>query len=237
MTSDSAEVETDENAKIGFRLTPQKKRHWQEYLNEESPQSTLTDLIKTSVDNAIDGKWVLADKHEATGDVPSDLADSLDNISDRLSVIEERLDDRELDRAPDVDISLDEQELRRLAYQAHDVLPIVQDEDHLKSLIRHDSPALEPHIRPSITGTAQDISTHIDAPEHEVRSALIYLEWQDTENIDSVIHDETRRWFEVDESVDRGPPSSLEIEAAAEVEKEDLELTPGTEMDDPGDGQ
>lgn len=224
----------DETTTIQIRLSPDKKQKWIEYLNSDSPHGTLTDLIKTSVDNRIDSKWVLKDKQDAdAGDVPENLGNALDNVTERLAAIENRLDEQELSHDPeDSDDTLEEHELRRLAYQVHDKLPVVNDADHLKSLVRHDSPTLDVQTRPSITGTAQDISAAIDAPHNDVRDALLYLERQDTETIDSIIHDSTRRWFERDPSVDRDPPSSLEIESEADRDKDDLELQPASELDD-----
>lgn len=232
MASDS---DDDETTTIQIRLSGEKKQEWLEYLDSDSPHGTLTDLIKTSVDNRIDSKWLLADKHDdaAGGDVPEGLGDALDTITDRLEAIEGRLDDRELPHDPeDADDALEEHELRRLSFQIHDKLPVVADADHLKSLVRHDGPTLNVQERPSITGTAQDISAAIDRPENDVRTALLYLERQETQSIESIIHDSTRRWFEVDPSVDRGPPSSLEIEDAADRDKDDLELHRASDLDD-----
>ena len=236
MASDS---DDDDTTTIQIRLSPDKKRDWLDYLDSDSPHGTLTDLIKTSVDNRIDSKWVLKEKQDAdTGDVPEDLGDALDNITERLAAIENRLDERELSHDPeDADNTLEEHELRRLAYQVHDKLPVVNDAEHLKSLVRHDSPTLDVQTRPSITGTAQDLSKAIDSPENDVRDALLYLERQDTETIESIVHDSTRRWFEVDPSVDRDPPSAIEIEEEADVDKDDLELPPASELNDSGAGE
>lgn len=155
-----SESDDDETTTIQIRLSSDKKQKWIEYLNSDSPHGTLTDLIKTSVDNRIDSKWVLKDKQDGdAGDVPENLGNALDNVTERLAAIENRPDERELSHDPeDSDDTLEEHELRRLAYQVYDKLPVVNDADHLKSLVRHDSPTLDVQTRPSITGTAQDSS-------------------------------------------------------------------------------
>ena len=235
----ASESTGDENTSITFRLSSEKKK-WIKYLNSDSPHSTLTDLIKTSVDNRVGSKWVLADKLDDsdTADVPEDLDDSLKMITERLTAIEDRLDDQELAGVlDDVDNELEEHEIRHLAIQVHGRLPVVADADHLKSLVKHDSPTLDPQVRASITGTAQDISAVIDVPEPDVRTALIFLERQESAAIKSLIHDGTRRWYEINPKVDQDPPSSLEIEEEAGIDKDDLELQPGTEIDPPGDSE
>jgi len=213
----ASESTGNENTSITFRLSSEKKQKWVEYLNSDSPHGTLTDLIKTSVDNRIGSKWILANKHEDsdTADVPEDLDDSLEIITERLTAIEDRLDDQELAGVPDdVDNELEEHEIRHLATQVHDRLPVVADADHLKSLVKHDTPTLDPQVRASITGTAQDISAVIDVPEPDVRTALIFLERQESAAVKSLIHDGTRRWYEINPRVDRDPPMSDVIDAA-----------------------
>uniref|UniRef100_UPI0026215CBE hypothetical protein n=1 Tax=Halorientalis sp. TaxID=1931229 RepID=UPI0026215CBE len=118
----ASESDDDETTTIQIRLSPDKKQKWIEYLNSDSPHGTLTDLIKTSVDNRIDSKWVLKDKQDVdAGDVPENLGNALDNVTERLAAIENRLDEQELSHDPeDSDDTLEEHELRRLAYQVHD---------------------------------------------------------------------------------------------------------------------
>ena len=236
----ASEPNGDETTSITFRLSSEKKQKWLDYLNSDSPHGTLTDLIKTSVDNRIGSKWVLENKHDDsdTTDVPEELTDSLETITGRLTAIEDRLDEQELAGVPDaVDNELEEHEIQHLAIQVHDRLPVVADADHLKSLINHVTPTLDPQVRASITGTAQDISAVIDRPESDVRTALIFLERQETTAVRSIIHDGTRRWYETNPRIDRDPPSSLEIEEQADINKDDIDLQPGTEIDPRGDSE
>lgn len=235
MESESTE---QERTSITFRLSSEKKQKWIEYLNSDSPHSTLTGLIKTSVDNRIGSKWVLVNDYDDSeaANIPDDLDQSLESITERLTAIETRLDEQEIAGTPDnVNDELEDQEIRNLAMQAHNYLPIVADADHLKSLTEYDSPTLDPHERASVTGTAQDISSVLDAPEDNIRTALIYLERQESAAVESIIHDGTRRWYEVDPRVDRGPPSSVEIREQADIDVDDLELQSGTEVDPPSD--
>jgi len=121
--------------------------------------------------------------------------------------------------------------------QAHKCLPVVADADHFKSLTEYDSPTLNPDERTSITGTAQDISSVLDVPEDNTRTVLIYFERQESAAVRSIIHDGTRRWYEVNPRVDRGPPSSTEIKERANIDTDDLELQPGAEVGPPGDNK
>lgn len=173
MESESTE---QERTSITFRLSSEKKQKWIEYLNSDSPHSTLTGLIKTSVDNRIGSRWVLVNDYDDSeaANIPDDLDQSLESITERLTTIETRLDEQEIAGTPDnVNDELEDQEIRNLAMQAHNYLPIVADADHVKSLTEYDSPTLDPHKRASITGTAQDIFSVLDAPEDNIRTALI----------------------------------------------------------------
>jgi|APHM01.1.fsa_nt_gi hypothetical protein len=223
MSSGSADGERDS---ITFRLSSEKKQKWISYLSSDSPHSTLTDLIKTSVDNRIDSKWVLVDENEDadTSNMPDELDDSLESITQRLTAIETRLDKKEIAGSPDDGKNdLEDHEVQTLAIRIHDRLPVVADADHLKSLTEYDVPTLNPDIRASITGTAQDISAVMDRPEHHIRTALIFLERQESTAVESIIHNDTRRWYEADPRVDREPPSSLEIKQQADVNEDDVE--------------
>lgn len=235
-----SESTNEERTSITFRLSSEKKQKWIDYLESDSPHGTLTDLIKTSVDNRIGSKWVLVDDYEdsETADIPEDLDQSLDSITERLTAIETRLDEQEIaGTSNNVDNDLEDHEVRDLAIQAHSYLPVVANASHLRSLTQYEGPTLNPRERASITGTAQDISSVLDAPEDNVRTALIYLERQESAAVESIVHDGTRRWYEVNQRMDPGPPSSIEIREQADIDVDDLELQAGTEVSPPSDDE
>ncbi|EMA16144.1 hypothetical protein [Haloarcula amylolytica] len=221
---------------IRIRIEPEHKREWLEYV-EESRHSTMTDLIKTAVDNTIKGKWVLKDHEDDEQPVPDELTESLDTIHERLVAVETQLDDATLGDAEPEEI--DEQELLRIAHRCHDVLPVVKDEEHLLSLTPLYNIKLEAHERPKLTGTAQDISAHIDESSSTVRRALIYLERQQTANVESVIDDGTRRWYEVDPTAESSVPDEMNLRAALEESPEvddvdeALEFVEGSKVPEP----
>ena len=79
-----------------IRIAPRKKKEWLEYA-DENHHGNLTDLIKDAVDNTIENKWVLANKHQAESDIDtSELEDGVTEITDRLSVVEDKIKDLSL---------------------------------------------------------------------------------------------------------------------------------------------
>lgn len=197
---------------VRLRIEKELKREWLEFLDESNQYTTLTDLITTSVNNTINEKWVLVSDEEDAS-VPNDLNDSIESISSRLEVIETQLDDATLGESDPADQELSEQELLDLARVCHDNLPVVQNGDHLRDLTTLYPVKLSVDMKAKVTGTAQDISAHINKPVGQVRNALIYLERQETGNVESIVHEGTRRWFEKDPTADRDPElSQLELE-------------------------
>ena len=220
--------EEDVSPHVRLRIEPEQKKKWLDFIEDSDNYTTLTDLIKTSVSNTIDSKWVLVDG-DRDESVPNDLTDSIDEIDSRLDVIETQLDDAVLGDADPSEQRLTEQELMDLARVCHDNLPLVQDAGHLRDLSTHYDIKLSSDIQAKVSGTAQDISAHISEPVDHVRNALIYLERQETANVESVVHEGTRRWFEKDPNADRNIESRLEFE---EKVSEDVEFVPGSEIPD-----
>jgi hypothetical protein len=159
----------------------------------------------------------------------SDLGNTLATIEKRLDVFESQSDSQTSDGAAGPNGGMNEQDLMNLARQCRDLLPIVQDEDHLLSLTLRFRVSADPSIRAKITGTAQDISCYLNEDLSDIRAALIYLERQEFAQVDSVIDENTRRWFEVDPTVERSPPSTLEIREA--VSGYPIEFRKGTEFE------
>lgn len=209
---------------VRLRISPELKQQWLDYV-DESHHSTLTDLIKESVNNSISGDWVL--ETDDGQDLPDDLAATLDSIDDRLNSMATQLDDTTVAGTDDGMGDLDEGELMHLAHQCHELVPVVQDSRHLLDLTPVVDLQLEVEERARLTGTAQDISAFVDEPEPEVRKALIYLERQATTRVESFIDDGTRRWYDVDPTAPRGPPDDIELPDGA-----DTEWTSAADMDE-----
>lgn len=241
MTSDDDLDDISPHVRI--RVKPETKRKWLKYTDEHD--LTLTDLITTSVNNTISDDWVLADKQDSTGSVEVDtsgLEAGVETLKDRLSAIETQLDDLSVGDASNED--LDRMELITLANNVHDKLPVVADDTQLIEISQHVT-GLDHQDRPQITGTAQDISAVLDEPEHQIRSALIYLEQQENTSIESTIHDGTRRWFERDPTLEDTedvvenletnlpPGATVDFESAAEFD--DYERSEGDVVIEGGD--
>jgi len=221
-----------DDASIRIRIQESEKQNWEEYI-ENSRFRTLTGLIKESVNNEIRNEWVLKKNldNSDTG-VPDDLDDSLNEITARLDTLETNLDNAVL--GPSAPEELDDHELMTLANRCHDNLPVVQDAQHLRDLTpvpgQH---TMEPRNRPKITGLAQDIAGYLEESEGHVRQALIFLEHEQTTAVKSFIHDGNRRWFEVDETVERWGPSDIELEEEIEDHIEERGFEPGTDVSEP----
>jgi len=90
-----AEQDGDISPHVRIRIDPERKREWLEYADEND--LSLTDLIKTAVDNTISDTWVLESEVERSdvGEVDVDLDgvdDGIDEVLERLTAIESQLD-------------------------------------------------------------------------------------------------------------------------------------------------
>jgi len=176
------------------------------------------------VDRITDGNTI-----DIGTNILSDLGNTIANIEKRFDIFETQPDSQIGSDEAGPNGEMNEQDLMSLARQCRDLLPIVQDENHLLSLTLRFRVSADPSIRAKITGTAQDISCYLNEDTADVRAAPIYLERQEFVQVDSVIDENTRRWFEIDPTAERSPPSSLEIREA--VSGYPVEFRKGTEFD------
>lgn len=222
-----AEQDGDISPHVRIRIDPERKREWLEYADEND--LSLTDLIKTAVDNTISDTWVLESDVERSdmGEVDVDLDgvdDGIDEVLERLTAIESQLDGVTLQDTGDIETP-DRNELIQLANRCHNHLPKVRDGDHLREI---SSRIVTPDGTevPQLTGTAEDIARELGEDQERVRQALIFLEQEQHANISSVIQEGIRRWYEVDPSVGLDDPLedargeySVEFETASEFEE------------------
>lgn len=205
----------DVSPHVRIRIDPEKKKNWVEYA-EKHHHGNLTDLIKHAVDNTIEETWVLADNHHPETEIdPSELEEGVTEITDRLSVVEQKLDDLALHSSDESESELSRDEIMKLAHRCHDLLPRLQSEIQFPSLQQGFSVQLREvpedflqddqsngstntlaRIRAKITGRAEDLADALDEPSYQVRQALIFLEQTETGSlIESTIHEGERRWF------------------------------------------
>lgn len=215
----------DVSPHVRLRIDPGQKKKWLDFINESDEYTTLTDLIKTSVHNTIESKWVLISDNQDEN-VPNELKGSIDKIDNRLNAIETQLDDFSLGGADPTEHNLNKQELMELGRRCHDNLIIVQNGEHLRDIKTIYDIKLPLDIQAKVSGTAQDISAYLNEPPDQVRNALIYLEHQEITNVESIIDNGTRRWFQKDPTVERNVPSRLELDDRID---EDIKFMSGTE--------
>ena len=82
--------EEDVSPHVRLRIDPEQKKKWLDFIEDSDSYTTLTDLIKTSVTNTIDNKWMLANEDREES-VPNNLSDSIEEIDSRLDAIETAL--------------------------------------------------------------------------------------------------------------------------------------------------
>ena len=200
---------------VRIRIDPEKKKNWIEYA-EKHHHGNLTDLIKHAVDNTVEDTWVLADKHHPEmGIDTSELEEGVSEVTDRLSVVEQKLDDLALHSSDESESELSRDEVMKLAHRCHDLLPRLQSEIQFPSVQQGFSVQLREvpddflqssqskgdgdtlaRIRSRITGRAEDLADALDEPSYQVRQALIFLEQTETGSpVESIVNEGERRWF------------------------------------------
>lgn len=234
MSSEDDELE-DISPHIRIRIDPRKKKEWLEYADEHH-HGNLTDLIKDAVDNTIDDTWILEDKHRPDSELDtSELEGGISEVNDRLSVVEEKINDLSLQSNEDSETDFSRDELIKLANSCHDLLPRLQSEIQFPPLQRslsidlddipseyqqevEDNNVTNPagSIRAKMTGRPEDLSDALEEPVHHVRQALIFLEQSNTGSlVESTIDEGERRWFV------RDPDATPEFDFVEENERGD----------------
>lgn len=214
MSFEDDELE-DISPHIRIRIDPRKKKEWLEYADEHH-HGNLTDLIKDAVSNTIDDTWVLEEKQQANTEInTSGLEEGISEVNDRLSVVEQQINDLSLQSNADSDTEFSRDELIKLANNCHDLLPRLQSEIQFPPLQRSLSVDLNDipkeyeqevksnnvtnpvgSIRAKISGRPEDLADALEEPVHHVRQALIFLEQSDTGMlVESVVDEGERRWF------------------------------------------
>lgn len=214
MADDDENLE-DISPHIRIRIDPGKKKEWIEYA-EKHHHGNLTDLIKYAVDNTIHDSWILEDKHHPETEFDtSELEEGVTEITERLSLVERKLDDLALHSSEETGSDLSRDEIMKLAHRCHDLLPRLQSEiqfpslqqglsvqlrevpdDFLRDVQSESTENTLARIRAKITGRAEDLADALDKPSYQVRQALVFLEQTETGSlVESTIDNGERRWF------------------------------------------
>lgn len=197
-----------DKVKLNVRVPPNKKQEWKDSLEEGE---TLSSLVRRAVDYEIRDEYVSKDAIDdlvGSTDQPdidfSSLTDRLDEMQRTVEAFESKLDTLSASSTEE-----DEEDIEDLAMDLLPRLPSYpQDipEDVLRNLdgtgdmdpqeyISYIIPASrKDEDFPVIEGTAQRFAREMREPTPKVREALIYLETNTTENVESAIVDGARHW-------------------------------------------
>lgn len=204
--------------KLNVWVTPSKKQEWRDALTEGE---TLTSLVTNSVDKELDDEYIHVDTIEAiTGGVEGSVDVDMGAVTDRLEELESavRSVHREIDDVQVQVTSPDAATVEDLAMDVISHIPRYSDlpnnfimavdanvpngagnEERRATRLRVLPQAIEDSIdsdsEPEIDGSAYRIAVAVEADAIVVRQALIHLERNTTERVDSVIANGTRHWF------------------------------------------
>ena len=200
---------------VRIRVDPQTKKEWIEYA-ENHHNGNLTALIKHAVNNTISDTWVLENEYRPDAEIDtSELEEGVTEITDRLSVVERKLDDLALQSGEKPESDFNRDEIIKLAHHCQDLLPRLQSEiqfpplqkgysvksgevpdDFLERIPSDGGEHTLSQIRAKITGRAEDLADALDKPPHQVRQALAFLEQTETGLlVESTVDAGERRWF------------------------------------------
>jgi len=200
---------THDKVKLNVRVPPDKKQEWKDALDEDE---TLSSLVRRAVDHELNDEYV-----------PQEALDEFVGETDQtdidLSAVMTRFDDLQqtvealggkLDTLSASDASVEEEDVEDLAM---DLLPRLPSYPHdiPEQALRDTGGSDEMDVREyieiivktsrkngemnTIDGTAQRIAREIREPSPTVRQALLYLESDTTENVQSAIVDGRRHWM------------------------------------------
>ena len=172
---------------VNLRVEQSQKRKWDEHVEGSDEYTSLSQLIRFSVERQIAGQ----DRNEggldaATEDRINELVErsrqtegKIDRIQDRLETVEKHLQE-----APE--------DIKALAGDVFDVLPQKPSDRESKTLFSDET---TPVIGDTVaSGKIEDIAGYLDEKEYEVRRAIENLQ-QDTSLVESVVIDGQERFY------------------------------------------
>ncbi|MFC6975860.1 hypothetical protein ACFQL1_16110 [Halomicroarcula sp. GCM10025709] len=198
-----------DKVKLNVRVPPNKKQEWKDSLEEGE---TLSSLVRRAVDHEIRDEYVSKGAIDELV-TPTDQSDiDLSSLTDRLEEMQQTVEAFE-SKLDTLSASSTEEADGDIENLAMDLLPRIptypQDiPEHVlrsvegtgdmdpKEYISYIIPASrKDEDFPLIEGTAQRLAREMREPTPKVREALIYLETDTTENVESAIVDGVRHWM------------------------------------------
>lgn len=194
-----------DKVKLNIRVPPSKKEEWKDALDEGE---TLTSLVRRAVDKEVRDRYVpIAATDELTGEQEADLTE----ITDRLDQLQGHIES--LQRQIDIESVTETQgptgeEITDLAMEAVEHIPTYNDlhsdlrrmagnvDDELNAYRSHIEYAQQKDATKLPDGTVTDIAEKMREDDDQlVWHALVYLEQQTTEPVDSIIVGGQRYWI------------------------------------------
>jgi len=196
--------------KLNVRVARSKKKEWKEALADGE---TLSSLVQRALDREINNEYVPIEAVEQTDDTGSgedvsQLSEKLDELHRDIAAANSKIDT--LAAVGDTEDSDDTESIEKLAMDILPRLPVyprdipeyaLKDMDGMgerskQEYIEYIVGALRttnPEV--AIDGSAHHFAGQLREPEHKVRQALLHLEQETTENVQSAIVDSTRHWM------------------------------------------
>lgn len=197
--------------KLNVRVARAKKKEWKKALADGE---TMSSLVQRAVDREIRNEYVPIEAVEQTdqdtGPVedPTQLSEKLDELHRDITAANRKIDT--LAAVDDTEDSEDTESIEKLAMDILPRLPVyprdipeyaLKDMDGMgerskQEYIEYIVGALRttnPEV--AIDGSAHHFAGQLREPEHKVRQALLHLEQETTENVQSAIVDSTRHWM------------------------------------------
>ncbi|SNR48086.1 hypothetical protein [Halorubrum vacuolatum] len=195
--------------KLNVRVTPSKKKEWQDALDDDE---TLSSLVRRAVDREVNDEYVptqaIDDFAVTAGDGDADLSpvlDQLENLRQSLTSVEHKVDTMSAPQAGEIsdrdieDLAMDL--LPRLPTYPNDIPDRVlremdgmggrEPQEYISYIV--EASRADPQL--SIDGRAQRFSTEMKEHTYLVREALCYLENETTENVHSGLVSGKRHWM------------------------------------------
>lgn len=188
---------------ISLRIDDDKKQDWKEAIKQNDEYDSLTHLIELAVHHELQDNWVLLSQVNAFAEGiefdTTELTTSIDDIFNEVRSLSDQMDQIEA-----VSEVMQREELRDVALEANNVLPVVADPVNLDD--RPENPATP--LDPRNTGHPVDIRYKIieeneqmeDISLADIQFALDFLTYQ-YNNVKAIEIDGEWRYYEVDRMI------------------------------------
>lgn len=178
-----------EKDSVNLWVDPDRKDRWEAYLDDESDLQHMSQLVRRSVEQTINGsRTTEATIPESFEHQLSDVVESVQKFEDQV----ERLDDRLVSIEQAV---RDNPRVRELANRIFEVVPTHAELKDYEQVVSEAGTRPPETVESAVQGgRVTDIAAHLDEPEQHVREALQQLQ-QDTHRIHTTEIDGERRFY------------------------------------------